>query len=142
VTVVETMRRMRKQRRRPRWAVGALAGLALVFFLTFDVLDLDGSTLARGIQGDALTLEPVGSDVERVLTLIALLVFGPKRLPDAGKALGQAIRGFKSSVDGKDEERPGGNVITPNACAGCGKQVEPEAAFRPSCGWARKDRAA
>lgn len=77
-----------------------------------------------------------------VICVIALLVFGPKRLPDAGKALGQAIRGFKSSVDGKEEAHPGGNVITASACAGCGKPVEADAAFCPSCGRARKDRAA
>jgi sec-independent protein translocase protein TatA len=34
---------------------------------------------------------------------IALLVFGPKKLPDLGKGLGDAIRGFKSAM--KEEER-------------------------------------
>jgi TatA/E family protein of Tat protein translocase len=29
---------------------------------------------------------------------IALLVFGPKRLPELGKGLGEAIRGFKTSM--------------------------------------------
>jgi sec-independent protein translocase protein TatA len=29
---------------------------------------------------------------------IALVVFGPKRLPELGKGLGEAIRGFKSSL--------------------------------------------
>ena len=29
---------------------------------------------------------------------IALLVFGPKKLPELGKGLGEAIRGFKSSL--------------------------------------------
>jgi sec-independent protein translocase protein TatA len=29
---------------------------------------------------------------------IAVLVFGPKKLPDLGKGLGEAIRGFKSSL--------------------------------------------
>jgi sec-independent protein translocase protein TatA len=29
---------------------------------------------------------------------IALLVFGPKKLPELGKGLGEAIRGFKSSM--------------------------------------------
>jgi sec-independent protein translocase protein TatA len=28
---------------------------------------------------------------------IAMLVFGPKKLPELGKGLGEAIRGFKSS---------------------------------------------
>jgi sec-independent protein translocase protein TatA len=30
---------------------------------------------------------------------IALLVFGPKKLPELGKGLGEAIRGFKSSFN-------------------------------------------
>jgi sec-independent protein translocase protein TatA len=29
---------------------------------------------------------------------IALLVFGPQKLPELGKGLGEAIRGFKSSL--------------------------------------------
>ena len=29
---------------------------------------------------------------------IALLVFGPKKLPELGKGLGEVIRGFKSSM--------------------------------------------
>lgn len=35
-----------------------------------------------------------------VVLIIALLVLGPKRLPDAGKALGTGIREFKESVTG------------------------------------------
>ena len=31
---------------------------------------------------------------------IALLVVGPRRLPELGKGLGQAIQGFKSSFHG------------------------------------------
>jgi len=33
-----------------------------------------------------------------VIFAIALFVFGPKRLPELGKGLGQAIRGFKDSL--------------------------------------------
>ena len=29
---------------------------------------------------------------------IALLVFGPKKLPELGKGLGESIRGFKSAM--------------------------------------------
>ena len=35
---------------------------------------------------------------------IALLVFGPKKLPELGKGIGEGIRGFKSSM--KEEEKP------------------------------------
>lgn len=34
---------------------------------------------------------------------IALLVFGPKKLPELGKGLGDGIRGFKSAM--KDHEQ-------------------------------------
>jgi sec-independent protein translocase protein TatA len=33
---------------------------------------------------------------------IALLVFGPKKLPDLGKGLGDAIRGFKTAMKEED----------------------------------------
>jgi sec-independent protein translocase protein TatA len=35
---------------------------------------------------------------------IALLVFGPKKLPELGKGIGEGIRGFKSAMK-TDEER-------------------------------------
>jgi sec-independent protein translocase protein TatA len=38
-----------------------------------------------------------------VILAIALVVFGPKRLPELGKGLGEAIRGFKASF-GENEE--------------------------------------
>ena len=50
--------------------------------------------------------------MELILVLaIALIVLGPKRLPEAGKALGKGLREFKDSVSGigqdddDDEER-------------------------------------
>jgi len=33
-----------------------------------------------------------------VLLGISLLVFGPKKLPELGKGMGEAIRGFKSAI--------------------------------------------
>lgn len=35
---------------------------------------------------------------------IALLVFGPKKLPELGKGLGESIRGFKSAMAAKEEK--------------------------------------
>ena len=43
---------------------------------------------------------------------IALLVFGPKKLPELGKGIGEGIRGFKSAM--KEQEEPidtGANVV-------------------------------
>jgi sec-independent protein translocase protein TatA len=39
-----------------------------------------------------------------ILLLVALLVFGPKRLPEMGRSLGRGLREFKDSVTGKDED--------------------------------------
>ena len=36
-----------------------------------------------------------------VILFIALLVFGPKKLPELGKGLGGGIRSFKESINGK-----------------------------------------
>jgi sec-independent protein translocase protein TatA len=33
-----------------------------------------------------------------VILVIALLVFGPKKLPELGKGIGEGIRGFKSAM--------------------------------------------
>ena len=41
-----------------------------------------------------------------IVALIVLLVFGPKRLPELGKSLGNGIREFKDSVTGRDDESP------------------------------------
>ena len=38
-----------------------------------------------------------------IILAIALLVFGPKKLPELGKGLGDAIRGFRESMNAKDE---------------------------------------
>ena len=39
-----------------------------------------------------------------VVLAIALIVLGPKRLPDAGKSIGRGIREFKGAVAGRDDE--------------------------------------
>ena len=42
-----------------------------------------------------------------IVLVIALIVFGPKRLPELGKSLGTGMREFKDSITGKsgDEDR-------------------------------------
>jgi sec-independent protein translocase protein TatA len=43
-----------------------------------------------------------------ILVVVLVLIFGPKRLPQAGRALGSSMRGFKDAltgrVDAQDEE--------------------------------------
>jgi len=41
-----------------------------------------------------------------VVMIIALIVLGPKKLPDAGRALGDGIRQFKGSITGEQAASP------------------------------------
>ena len=39
-----------------------------------------------------------------VILVIALVIFGPGKLPEIGSALGKGIRDFKRSFDGTEDE--------------------------------------
>ena len=39
-----------------------------------------------------------------LLLLLALLLFGAKRLPEIGRSMGKGMREFKDSVTGKDDD--------------------------------------
>jgi sec-independent protein translocase protein TatA len=42
-----------------------------------------------------------------IILVIALIVFGPKRLPELGRSMGRGIREFKNSLSSdKDDEVP------------------------------------
>ena len=41
-----------------------------------------------------------------VILLLVLVLFGPGKLPDMGKALGGALRGFKKAMNEADEKSP------------------------------------
>jgi sec-independent protein translocase protein TatA len=41
-----------------------------------------------------------------IVAIIALVIFGPKRLPELGSSLGRGMREFKSSITGEDKENP------------------------------------
>jgi sec-independent protein translocase protein TatA len=52
-----------------------------------------------------------------LVLLVALLFLGPKRLPSAGRALGQGLREFRSSITGEraDDADPEGIAGRPEA---------------------------
>ena len=39
-----------------------------------------------------------------IVLVLALLIFGPKKLPELGKGLGRGMRDFKRAVSGDDED--------------------------------------
>ncbi len=43
---------------------------------------------------------------------IALLVFGPKKLPELGKGIGEGIRGLRSAM--KEHEGPSSRITNPH----------------------------
>jgi sec-independent protein translocase protein TatA len=58
---------------------------------------------------DHTMIENILSPTHLLLILaVALIVLGPKRLPEAGRGLGSAIRGFKESLSVPDrhDEQP------------------------------------
>ena len=69
---------------------------------SFERLDLSGKVEARVLDN---LFQPMHL---LVILFIALLVFGPKKLPELGKGLGEGIRSFKESLNGtpdKPEEK-------------------------------------
>ena len=48
-----------------------------------------------------------------VICVVALVVFGPSKLPDLGKSLGEAIRGFKKAI-GENDQPPMNDSNHPN----------------------------
>jgi sec-independent protein translocase protein TatA len=40
-----------------------------------------------------------------IMTVVALLVFGPSRLPQLGKSIGGAISNFRASVSGEEDDK-------------------------------------
>jgi sec-independent protein translocase protein TatA len=45
---------------------------------------------------------------------IALLVFGPKKLPELGKGIGEGIRGFKSAMKAEEDNPANPTTIIAN----------------------------
>lgn len=48
-----------------------------------------------------------------IVLIIALIVFGPKRLPELGRSLGKGIREFRGSVSGDGHEPEQQETIEP-----------------------------
>ena len=47
-----------------------------------------------------------------LILVVALLVLGPKRLPEAGRALGRGIADFRSAMSGDHHEQPNDQVVS------------------------------
>ena len=67
----------------------------------FDVFAENPASPARRIQdGRQIGFAPI-----LLILAIALLIFGPSKLADLGKGLGEGIKNFKSAVKEGEEEK-------------------------------------
>ena len=62
---------------------------------------------------------PFGLGWPEILVIlgVAVLIFGPKRIPELGSALGKTLRGFKEEMESPDETviEPADDEDTPTA---------------------------
>ncbi len=56
-------------------------------------------------NGKGLPVPSIGPLELVVVLVIALVILGPKRLPDAARSLGSGLRGFKDSLGGLSDDR-------------------------------------
>jgi sec-independent protein translocase protein TatA len=80
-----------------------------------------------------------------IVLVIALLLFGPRRLPELGESIGKAIRSFKKAHDEPESlltkgDSPGASPAAPQAksCPQCQKELTGDFAFCPHCGHSLK----
>ena len=55
---------------------------------------------------------------------IALLVFGPKKLPELGKGIGEGLRGFKSAMKGEEPTAPIPSATETKSVAGIAETAD------------------
>jgi sec-independent protein translocase protein TatA len=80
-----------------------------------------------------------------LILVVALLIFGPSRLPEIGRSFGSMLREFSSATKEATQGFQEGIVSTPAtkeevavvSCKSCGKPVQPGVKFCPECGAAQ-----
>ncbi len=66
-----------------------------------------------------------------LILVVALLVLGPKRLPEAGRALGKGLRDFKSAVSG-EETQPHQEIVSQASSVEVAEQHEAARQHEPA----------
>lgn len=69
-----------------------------------DEMDVRPGCDSAGVELEVVMIGKLGLPEILIILAIALLIFGPGRLSELGKGLGEGIRNFKSAV--KDGETP------------------------------------
>ena len=66
-----------------------------------------------------------------IVLVIALLVFGPKRLPELGNSLGKGMREFKDSLSGNHDDDDDDDDAEQAKLEASAAQPQPDAATEP-----------
>jgi len=67
----------------------------------------------------------IGATELIIILVLALIIFGPGKLPEVGKAIGRSIREFKRAQSGLDEDdEQGGAKLPPRDGAQPGDRAE------------------
>lgn len=83
--------------------------------------------MASGARYHGAMLGNIGPLEIIVVLIIALVVFGPKRLPELGRSLGRGIREFRGSVTGDHDDDDDERLSPPAGIeAGESKAAAPE----------------
>jgi sec-independent protein translocase protein TatA len=75
-----------------------------------------------------------------IILAIALLLFGPRRLPELGESIGKAIRSFKKAHEDPDSVSPPPEIAKDAGasqtatCPQCHKDYAGDVNFCPHCG--------
>ena len=83
-----------------------------------------------------------------VIAVVALLIFGPSRLPEIGRSLGktlkefqsatrEATQGFTTEITKSETPAPAAPAEPKPTCKNCGKPILVGAKFCPECGTAQ-----
>jgi sec-independent protein translocase protein TatA len=54
---------------------------------------------------------PIGFPELIIILVLALIVLGPKKLPDAGRSIGKGMREFKNAIGGESHDDDDGDVV-------------------------------
>jgi sec-independent protein translocase protein TatA len=80
-----------------------------------------------------------------IIAVVALIIFGPSRLPEIGRAVGKTLKEFQSAtkeatqsfseeVQQKPVEAKKEEPVAMVACKNCGKPMQAGMRFCPNCG--------
>jgi sec-independent protein translocase protein TatA len=66
---------------------------------SFPALYRDSDECLEDVTVGDLTMFGLGVPEVAIIVLVAIIIFGPKKIPEIGSALGKTIRGFKEEMD-------------------------------------------